>query len=164
VHDDPYSPAAIARLIGCNESWGSQAARHLTILDLLSWARDPGGDFTWRQLQQRPPEQFFTERKRARRTGAHEQLLEDDFTARRGPLPLDSDEATTLWDFMRAFRHLSELEQAVVALRIMQFTEREIARVLKTSNATVHRVLHGNPARNQEGAISKLSRRMKGRS
>jgi hypothetical protein len=148
---DGYTRQEVEQLIGLHEHWGPTADRHVTIADILSWARDPGGG-------------VISERS-------------DIWTVRRGKLPHDSDEACALWDFMRAFRRLEVVEQAVVALTVMGFRRAEVANALSVSQATVTRILQGREKRDASGdvvtdedgrpvrmggAVRKLTRHMNG--
>jgi hypothetical protein len=133
---DTYTLQSVERLLGYYEPWSSQGERNVTILDLLSWARDPGGMHLHRED-------------------------EIDWTWRRGPLAPHSDDASTLWDFFIAIKRLrmrkappklSLQEHAVLALTICGFTENEIARVLGWPNQQrVSRVLVGRPKRDGQG-------------
>jgi hypothetical protein len=166
---DGYTQQEVERLIGLHEHWGPTADRHVTVADILSWARDPGGGV----IAERLP-------TKRRRVDPDENPDVDlgTWMARRGPLRLDSDEACALWDFMRAFRRLELVEQAVVALTVMGFRRAEVANALSVSQATVTRVLfgrekrdhsgnivkdeEGRPVRATGGAVRKLTRHMNG--
>jgi hypothetical protein len=128
-----YTRDAVARLLGLEEDWASQGRRDVTVLDLLSWARDPGG------------------------MSLRDDTEVDAWMARRGPLLPDSEPATILYDFMRATSRLSLLEHAVVALTVCGFSESEMASVLRDGRAPISqqrvgRILHGRPKRDSAGS------------
>jgi hypothetical protein len=138
-----YSVEQVARLIGLREGWGSEGRRHVTVVDLLSWARDPGGTALWFAL-------------------ASEGDPAHAWMARRGPLPPHSGAAAVLWDFLRAVKTLSLREQAVVALSAFGFRTREIGQLLGINRSTVSRILwgEGRGAESVEGAVAKITRAM----
>jgi hypothetical protein len=106
-----YTRAVVERLLGMHESESNTGVRHTTVIDILSWARDPGGDLTWLQLvRSNDPEVAWR--------------------VRRGPLDLESPAALLLWDFLRAMTQLSTFEQAIVALRAFGFSPTEIGAVI----------------------------------
>jgi hypothetical protein len=162
MDDEPvYSLETVSRLLGLGEDWAAQGHRDVTVLDLLSWARDPGG------------------------MALRDDTEVDAWMAKRGPLAHHSEEATVLFDFMRAVRKLSLLEHAVVALTICGFTETEMAELLydkkaghRISRQRVGRILNGRPKRDAAGepvkdeqgftiytggVVPKLARHMNGR-
>lgn len=121
-----YSTEGVERLLGLHESRGKTGHRDVTVLDLVSRSRDPGGM------------QLVHEKDRER------------WMARRGLQP-ESDAAVVLWDFWGAVRHLGReprdmtypdgrprpdaakralLLQAVVALTVCGFGEEEIAALI----------------------------------
>lgn len=144
-------------LLGLRESPGRHGRRHVTVLDLLSWAEDPGGDRVY----------SFAARQEA-----------NAWMARRGPLAPDSDAACVLYDFERGMKELSLMEQAVVALTVTGFSEAQIGALLGMRQQRVSRLLRGRtvydagtkePVRDAEGdiarrggIISKLTERMNG--
>ncbi len=128
----PYTRRAVERLLGLREEWGvPDGHRDVTILDLLSWAHDPGGDYTWTAL-------------------AYENEP-DAWTARRGPLRPDSVVACILYDFLRAMRRLNVLEGAIVSLTVFGYSRREIAELLGVSPQRVSRILLGRRFVDEEG-------------
>ncbi|HXF72332.1 MAG TPA: hypothetical protein VNO79_06960 [Actinomycetota bacterium] len=157
----------VERLLGLREDLGRGGHRDVTVAELLSWARDPGGDRVFWLAHRDGPE---------------------GWRWRRGPLPPDGDLALTLFDFLRAVRTLSLRDQAIVALTAFGFSPTEIARVLDFSGREPSRreldsrrkrvayVLEGRPLRdpatgeqlrNEEGELvrgpgiaARIARRM----
>lgn len=148
---ETYTPRQVEVLIGLWEGFGRQGTRHVTALDLICWAQDPGGDLSWFHLLQRED------------PGAV-------WTARRGPLRPDSEMACVLYDLECAVRRLPLLEQAVLALTVFGFTPTEIATVidpdrviddedldhdssreLGSRRRRIARLLEGRPRRDSEG-------------
>lgn len=145
-----YTLVQVERLLGFYEGTSRTGSRHVTILDLLSWVRDPGGATVWYSLA----------------LGADPKWA---WMARRGPLPPDSSAACVLWDFERAVRQLKLLEQAVVALTVAGFSPSEIAavidpdgviddadalrraRTLDNRKKRIARLLYGRPKRDAQG-------------
>lgn len=126
-----YSARHIERLLGIHEDASKTGRRHTTFLDIISWARDPGGDNSYLRL-------------------AYQRQAPDAWMARRGPLDPSSELAAVLWDFEMAVRRLrrqreerirtggrrradeelSLQEHGVVALYLTGFDYREIASLL----------------------------------
>jgi hypothetical protein len=132
-----YTVEAIERLLGLHEDTDRSGHRDVTIVDLLSWAQDPGGDLTWQYVHRYDA---------------------DSWMWRRGPLAPDSEAATILWDFLRAMKSMPLFEQAIVALTVMGFSEGEVAEVLglgRKGQSRVSRILSGRPKRDTQGQVEK---------
>lgn len=149
-----YSETAVERLLGLHEDVAAAGRRDVTIVDLLSWARDPGGDHVALSLALREGEP-------------------DAWQARRGPLAPDGDVACVLYDVLRAVKQLALYEQVVIALTAFGFSETEIAaavdpdsvidlervrlagrgsqRALEARRRRVGRFLNGRPRRHHGG-------------
>jgi len=162
-----YTVDEVERLIGLHETWGKRAARHRTVLDILSRARDPGHQLFARLDFQKP-----------RST--------DDphkgWMALRGPLDPESDAACILWDFLKALSRLGSEKprrdgqpavrpgkaplsstkdpaewgaavrlRGVVALSFCGFTREEISALTGISERHVSQLLAGRPVRDGEG-------------
>lgn len=143
-----YTEATVAKLLGLREGWGTSGARHVTIVDLISWARDPGGDTVWYRLLSRLP-RSSDDAGRA-------------WMARRGPLQPDGEVATLLWDLLMAIASLPDREQAVVALTAFGFTQRQIGEVLHASKDEIRRILRGDPDVGRESVVVKITHHMNG--
>jgi hypothetical protein len=132
-----YTPKQVARLLGLHEAsvprtppLVSTARRHITILDVVSWLHDPGGDQTvyHRLLRGGHPEAWHW---------------------KRGPLPPDSTLALILWDFERAMKRYGQEDlkaEATLALTVFGFNDGEIALLLYGSpnrRPMVSRALRG---------------------
>lgn len=108
-----YTPEQVEQLLGLHESWSDTGPKHVTALDIMSWARDPGGGIRIGLLAR----------------------LEADATSsawmgQRGPLPPDSLAACILYDFDLALKRLDLFEQAIAALTVMGFSPQEIAALI----------------------------------
>jgi hypothetical protein len=111
--DEPaYTTEMVERLLGLREDVGRGGHRDVTVAELLSWARDPGGDRVFWAAHRDEP---------------------DGWRWRRGPLRPDGDLALLLYDFLRALSTLPLRDQAIVALTAFGFSATEIARVLDFS-------------------------------
>lgn len=134
-----YDEGLVEALLGLREPKGPFSRRrpHLTVVDLLSLARDPGG----------PP--------RHSDEGASWMEL-------RGPLQPDGELAVILWDILMAIAMLPEKEQAVIALTAFGFTQRQIGRVLHTSKDEIRRIISGDPEHERESIVVKVTRSMNG--
>jgi len=145
-----YSLAQVECLIGLEESSAPRATRHVTFFDLLSWARDAGGDHTWFQL-------------------ARQDQQSDAWMARRGPLQPDGELACVLYDLQRGMKELTLVEQGVVALTAAGFGPDEIAAVmdgkqldfreqhreLEQRRRRIARMIDGRPRRDADGKIQR---------
>jgi len=140
--EEDYTLAQVYRLLGVEE--GDREIRpwlpqyHITILDVLSWAHDPGGDATWEQIA---------------RTEDPGHL----WMARRGPLQPESEIAAVYFDFMRGMSALELHKRAAIALTAFGFSQDDIATVFdwKSMDGTIQskrvsRLLFGRPRRDKE--------------
>jgi hypothetical protein len=134
-----YDFRTVCVLLGLKEGKGFGGKRHVTLVDLLSWARDPGGDHIWQHLAAQEP---------------------DGWTARRGPLAPDSELACVLWDLLAAVRMLTLREKAIVALKAFGFTTREIGEAMHVSHTEIRRTLWGEQER--PGVVQRVHRHMNG--
>ncbi|MFL5738053.1 MAG: hypothetical protein ACJ76P_12045 [Actinomycetota bacterium] len=134
-----YDFRTVLVLLGIKEARAFDGGRHVTVIDLLSWASDPGGDDFW-----------------------HQQVLQepDGWMARRGPLAPDSEVACVLWDFMAAVAVLTIQERAIVALKAFGFSQGEIAQALHVRKSLVGETLWGDQER--PGIVQKIHRHMNG--
>ena len=122
-----YSVPEVERLLGLYETQHRDGRRHITFLDILSWANDPGGDNTYH-------------------AGLVARQDEDAWMAKRGPLTPDSTLACVHWDFLRAVSDLDDIRSmAIVALRVFDFTYEEIGQLLGMRRHTVAQKLRGRP-------------------
>lgn len=140
-----YSTDGVRRLLGLYEEPTADGRRHLVLLDILSWARDPGGMHLVSEMDPEP------------------------WMAIRGPLHPESAVAAILWDFASAMRRLREdralsiKQEAAVALQVFGFSFREIAEALGVQPSTVSRWLLGREKRDEDGQVVKAVRRGKPR-
>lgn len=154
---DHYTHREVVKLLGLTETGGDA---EITILDLLSWLRDSGGDPVWQRL-------------------AQENYPGEAWMAQRGPVAPDSTIACVVYDFFKGMRMLNLQEQAVVALTVFNFSVSEISEILGLQRTEVSQVLFGQPKRDQngrvardkrgrpvmhQGAVSKLTHNMNGHS
>jgi hypothetical protein len=142
-----YDFEEVAKLLGLRESWADSGLRHITVVDLLSWARDPGTSNLYYE-------------------GALEHEPGTAWMARRGPLDPSSEEACVLWDLLRAMRSPSlELrEQGAIALKAFGFTNGEIAQLLGLGGSRdVSRLLFGDQRTDRPGAVARVHRAMNNR-
>jgi hypothetical protein len=143
VSGESYSLEDVERLLGLHEHPGPTAPRHLTLLDVLSLARSPGGDPYWYLVARASP----TATENA------------DWTDVVGPLAPDSELALALFDFEAAVAHLrraselSTIEYLVLCLTVAGCPPADIAAALRMSRSTVSRTLHGRPRRDREGKV-----------
>lgn len=174
MRDDVYSVESVERLLGLHEPDAGRGHRDITVADLLSWARDPGGDSTWRYLLE-------------------SKVGIDVWMARRGPLDPASKLACILWDFMAAVKKLPLGHQAIVWLATVGFSATEIAEILdedslghrrsdrrqiEAKRKRITRILDGQEKKDRDGnvvldgegnvvmvggAVRKLARIMNGR-
>lgn len=144
MSDDGYAYEEIERLLGLREGHKEEASKHITIVDIVSWARDPGGDFTWCHL-------------------ALEMEPGVDWTARRGPLTPHGGLACVLYDFLRAMKRLPLRDQAVVVLTAFGFKPSEIASIVGIDRGSVRRILYGRDERFEKGALRRITDSMNGK-
>ena len=139
--DDPYTTEQVERLLGMREHPGPRGRRDLTFLDILSWAKGPGGDNVWGQLAHDAA--FYRSRPNE----------DQEWQSRTGPLDPLSDEACALWDLKRAMSQLSLQEKLVISLVVMGWSQSEIAEVMQVSQSKVSRTLRGQPRRHKDGSV-----------
>lgn len=138
-----YTHRTVEKLLGLTEE--SEDRLQITILDILNWMRDPGGDNVWA---------FSAEREGVAQA----------WRAKRGPLAPDSAAACIVYDFMRGLRTLELKEQGVVALVAFGFSHDEVAKIMGIAKHDVQRVLFGpRDGSGKHGAISKVTAAMNGR-
>jgi hypothetical protein len=135
-----YTREEVDRLLGLKEDLRSDGRRDVTVLDLISWARDPGGDLVLQSLHR---------------------LDTDAWMARRGPLAPHSEEAATLFDFLRAMKKMDLVKQAVLALHVMGFDATEIGALLDPSQ--VIDLSHGSARRKVSARRKSALRMVRGR-
>lgn len=123
---DGYTIEHVRTLLGFHEGLSDSGERHITVVDIVSLARSPGG-------------MAF-----AREDDA------DGWMAQRGLEP-DSALACTLYDFERAMKTLSLDEQAIVALTVFDFSQEEIGQLLGKSQGHVSKILKGRRKRDADG-------------
>jgi hypothetical protein len=114
----------------------------ITMLDIISWMQDPGGDSYWGYV-------------------AEQENPQSAWQAKRGPIPQDGTVACIYYDFQRGMRNLNFEEQAVVWLTVGGFDTDEISKLLHLQPTDIHRMLFGT--KDEHGAISNLAAGMNGR-
>lgn len=140
---ETYSLEDVERLLGLQEHPGPTAPRHLTLLDVMSLVRSPGGDPYWYMVARESP----TATENA------------DWTDLVGPLAPDSDLALARFDFEAGVRYLRErgelstFEYGVLSLIVMGWSERDIASLFHTSQGRVSHLLRGRARRDRTGRV-----------
>ncbi|MEX0991723.1 MAG: hypothetical protein WD004_05570 [Actinomycetota bacterium] len=117
-----YTLPEVERLIGLREPVGTKGSPHLTFVDILSWARDVGGE-------------------NLPYLHALENGERQAWMARRGPLHPESALACVYFDLLRAMKRLSVFEQALIVLTAAGFRPDEIAVVMDGSEEHDPRVI-----------------------
>lgn len=144
-----YTPEQVGQLLGFREGWSDTGARHVTALDILSWACDPGGGIRLTLLARLEADPF----------GA--------WMGQRGPLPPDSFAACVLYDLERAMARLNVLEHAVLGLSILGFSDEEIAAVIDPDSVLPldkeHLRHHNEATRRLEARRKRIARMLYGR-
>lgn len=144
--DDRYTFDQVEKLVGLQEEWwDNDGERNVTVVDLLSWARDPTGN----------------------NAGYRKAVLEgedDAWMARRGIEP-HSELACILWDFMRGLKDLPLFYQGAIALRAFGFNETEIAALIDPNGVLDQQVvkLSGAQRRALDARRKRVERALVGR-